>query len=119
MTVETLEPTRSNKLRNYRFRELVALYLAATARQDFSPKREGDRDQVGDVHGSDRWLINVRNDAKRDFSGGADQATRDALTDGKPFACTVWRRPGRSVGESYVLLTLDALAAVLRNEAER
>jgi len=111
----------SNRLKSTRFRELVTLYfqlqgIDTTAKPDNhgqlseAIRYEGE---VGDVHGVENWLVNVRNEGTRDLSGALDEAHRDAKIDEKKHAAVVFHRSSRGVGEHYVLISLADFASAL------
>ena len=77
---------------------------------------EGEEGDVQEIPG---WLINVRHEGQRDWSGGLDEAQRDKATDGKGRAAVVFYRASRGVGEHFVLLSLEDFASALATEGTR
>jgi len=112
--------------RAFEFRQLVGLFLES--RGIPNAIRPGHKIQNkklseifaepeqprGDVRGIPDWLISTRTDVARDLSGALDQAAHDAEVAGLSHSAVIWRRPGRDVRQSYVLLSLDVLADVLK-----
>ncbi|TFC83718.1 hypothetical protein E3T23_01795 [Cryobacterium cheniae] len=115
----------NNKTRSLRFRELVTLILRADGlsvirKPEFKRLSEAVLHELeaGDIQGIPAWLINTRNEMKRDLSGALDEARLDAVRDGKAQSAVVWYRPGRTTGEAYVVMTLDTFSGVLLRELE-
>ncbi|WP_146067593.1 hypothetical protein [Cryobacterium sp. M25] len=115
----------NNKTRSLRFRELVTLILQADGlpvirKPEFKRLSEALRHELesGDVQGIPGWLINTRNEMKRDLSGALDEAQLDAGRDNKLKSAVVWCRPGRGTGEAYVVMTLDTFSTALLQELE-
>jgi len=114
--------------RHLRFRELVILWLRAsgidsvTARREFrkiSDTLSEPQQPAGDLLGIDGWTVNVSTGVTRDLSGDLDRVQQAALREGQDGGAVVYTRPGRPVGDAYVLMTLDAFSSVLRDRAAR
>jgi hypothetical protein len=111
----------NGKDRSYRFREAVGLFMRAEGvpveRKPEPPKRLSEylanEREAGDLQGLSRWMLNTRTDATRDWSGALDEARRDADHDGKEFAVVIWSRPQRPLEQSYAVMSLQDLAAVV------
>ena len=126
-----------NKSKSYRWRTVVSLVLTtmgvlAVDGEVVRPKRERrvrlseyfagpeDEPERGDIEGLRRFVINTRDQSKRDLSGALDEAHADAQHDGKQFYAVVFTRPGRDPREGYVLTRLDvfgSMVAELENKA--
>lgn len=113
--------------RSLKFRELVGLVLRGeglnvTHKPGPVPLSRSILDEEhSHIRGLPGWSVLVRHEATRDLSGALDAAMRAAASDSKDKAAVVWRRheSERTAGESYVVMSLQTFAAVLRDELER
>ncbi|MDR5699957.1 hypothetical protein [Agromyces aerolatus] len=112
--------------RAFEFRQLVGLFLESKGipnrirpghkikRQTLAETFAGPEQPKGDVWNVPNWLISTRTDVARDLSGALDQAAHDAEVAGVPHSAVIWRRHGREVQESYVVLPLATFGDVLK-----
>lgn len=106
----------------FRFRETVGLFLglklgrmlASTATHRPTLGDDGARPLRGDIEPLSRWMLRTRVEAQRDLSGALDAVERDAETLGRPFGAVIFKRHARGIEQSYVVLSLETLAALIR-----
>lgn len=110
----------------FRYRESVGLYISAKLGRMMSTTAttrptlgdDGARPLTGDVEPLSRWMLRTRVEAQRDLSGALDAVERDAETLGRPFAAVIFKRHARGIEQSYALVSLAKLAALIA-ETER
>lgn len=93
----------------------VVAFLDAEGVPAFKPYNAGFED-AGDVHGVSPFVLQVKDfrDLLAAMRAGVEGALRQKVHAGEPFGAAVVRRPGKGVGEWYVVLPLREFAAVLR-----
>lgn len=93
----------------------VADFLEAEGLPAYLPHNAGF-DDAGDVHGVSPFVLQVKDfrDLLAAMRAGVEGALRQKRNAGEPFGAAVIRRPGKGVGEWYVVLPLREFAAVLR-----
>ena len=76
----------------------------------------GRPDDVGDLDGVPGWALELKNHKTLALSGWLDEAESERVNARARFAAVIAKRRGKSVGQSYVVMTLDTFAALLADE---
>jgi hypothetical protein len=94
----------------------VADFLDAEGVPAFLPYNAGFEDE-GDIHGVSPFVLQVKDyrDLLAAIRDGVAGALRQKVRADEPFGAAVVRRPGKGVGEWYVVLPLREFADVLRH----
>lgn len=105
----------ANKAKGTAWELAIRRFLREHGIDAYKPYEEG-RDDAGDVHGVDPFILQAKNyksweDAMRE---GLDGAERQKLIAGQPYGAAVVKRARRPTGSAYVVMTLDTFTAVLR-----
>jgi len=78
----------------------------------------GRPEDVGDIDGILGVVLECKAHRSIDLAGFMDEAERERVNAGAEIAVVVVKRRQKPVGQSYAVLTLDALAELLRLRSE-
>ena len=78
----------------------------------------GRPDDVGDLDGIVGWALELKNHKTLALSGWLDEAEVERVNARARFAAVIAKRRGKSVGQSYVVMTLETFCAFLDEEVE-
>lgn len=76
----------------------------------------GRPDDVGDINGIVGWALELKNHKQLALAGWLDEAEVERVNARARFAAVIAKRRGKSVGQSYVLMTLETFCAFLDEE---
>lgn len=78
----------------------------------------GRPDDCGDLDGLPGWCAELKNHKTMDLAGWMDEAEREALNAGAPWACVIAKRRNKPTGDAYVVMNLTQFVDLLAEVEE-